>query len=152
MNTKAKVSKSSLALEYLQSQPKATAKEVVAALSEHGVKLSDVNNAKQKLRSTSTKKVSSAPKKRGPKPKKSTRATKATATIESVAPKKRGRKPLVKTQTVGATKAVYSSSVSSGDSTYSTIEAGLRLIDLAGSIASAREILSLIEHIKRIPG
>jgi hypothetical protein len=151
MNSKTKVSKSRLALEYLQSQPKATAKEVVAALSEHGVKLSDVNNAKQKLRSTSTLKVSSAPKKRGPKPKKSTRATKATAAIGSLAPKKRGRKPLVKTQTAEATKANLSSPATLGDSPYSMIEAGLRLIEATGSIESARELLSLIEHIKRIP-
>ncbi|MCY2976812.1 MAG: hypothetical protein NTW52_19315 [Planctomycetota bacterium] len=145
MTTKPKISKSRLALEYLESHPGATVKDVVAALSQYEVKLSDVNNAKQKLRATSPKRASTGPKKRGPKPGK---AAKATADIAAKTPKKRGRKPLKRTAVARSPNAASKAAVPSGGA-YSTIEAGLRFIEATGSIESARELLSLIEQIKK---
>ncbi len=146
MTTKPKISKSRLALEYLESHSEATAKEVVAALSQYEVKLSDVNNAKQKLRATSPKRTSPGPKKRGPKPGK---AAKATADIAAKTPKKRGRKPLKKTAVAKSPKAASKAAVAVSGGAYSTIEAGLRFIEATGSIESARELLTLIEQIKK---
>jgi hypothetical protein len=143
MTTKPKISKSRLALEYIESNPEATVKEVVAALSQYDVKLSDVNNAKQKLRATSTKRGATAPKKRGPKP------GKATAAIAAKTPKKRGRKPLNKTATAKSPKVASKAAVAVSSGAYSTIEAGLRLIEATGSIENARELLALIEQIKK---
>lgn len=146
MTTKPKISKSRLALEYIESNPEATVKEVVAALSQYDVKLSDVNNAKQKLRATSTKRGATAPKKRGPKPGK---AAKATAAIAAKTPKKRGRKPLNKTATAKSPKVASKAAVGGSSGAYSTIEAGLRFIEATGSIENARELLALIEQIKK---
>jgi hypothetical protein len=143
MTTKPKISKSRLALEYLESHPGATVKDVVAALSQYEVKLSDVNNAKQKLRATSPKRASTGPKKRGPKP------GKATADIAAKTPKKRGRKPLKKTAVARSPKAASKAAVAVSGGAYSTVEAGLRFIEATGSIESARELLSLIEQIKK---
>ena len=151
MSTTPKVSKSRLAFEYLESHSNATAKEVIEALSQQGVKLSDVNNAKQKMRATSTKRASTGPKKRGPKPGKRTKATASIAA--SIAPvkttKKRGRKPLKKVATVKTTKAASASATAENSSPYSVIEAGVSFIEATGSIENARELLSLIEQIKK---
>lgn len=139
MTTKPKISKSRLALEYLESHPEATVKDVVAALAQYEVKLSDVNNAKQKLRAT-------GPKKRGPKPGK---AAKATAAIAAKTPKKRGRKPLNKTAAAKSPKAASKAAMVVSSGSYATIEAGLRFIEATGSIENARELLTLIEQIKK---
>jgi len=151
MSTTPKVSKSRLAFEYLESHANATAKEVIEALSQQGVKLSDVNNAKQKMRATSTKRASTGSKKRGPKPGKRTKPTAAIAA--SIAPvkttKKRGRKPLKKVATVKTTKAASASATAENSSPYSVIEAGVSFIEATGSIENARELLSLIEQIKK---
>jgi len=151
MNTTPKVSKSRLAFEYLESHSNATAKEVIAALSPQGVKISDVNNAKQKMRATSTKRASTGPKKRGPKPGKRTKATAAIdASIAPVkTPKKRGRKPLKKVATVKTAKADSTSATASNSGPYSVIEAGVSFIEATGSIENARELLTLIEQIKK---
>jgi hypothetical protein len=146
MTTKPKISKSRLALEYLESHPEATVKDVVAALAQYEVKLSDVNNAKQKLRATGPKRASTSPKKRGPKPGK---AAKATAAIAAKTPKKRGRKPLNKTAAAKSPKAASKAAVVVGSGSYATIEAGLRFIEATGSIENARELLTLIEQIKK---
>ena len=151
MSTTPKVSKSRLAFEYLESHANATAKEVIEALSQQGVKLSDVNNAKQKMRATSTKRASTGPKKRGPKPGKRTKATAAiAASIAPVkTPKKRGRKPLKKVATVKTTKAASASATAATSGPYSVIEAGISFIEATGSIENARELLTLIEQIKK---
>jgi len=151
MSTTPKVSKSRLAFEYLESHSNATAKEVIEALSQQGVKISDVNNAKQKMRATSTKRASTGSKKRGPKPGKRTKATAAiAASIAPVkTPKKRGRKPMKKVATVKTTKAASASATASNSGPYSVIEAGISFIEATGSIESARELLTLIEQIKK---
>lgn len=151
MSTTPKVSKSRLAFEYLESHSNATAKEVIEALSQQGVKISDVNNAKQKMRATSTKRASTGSKKRGPKPGKRTKATAAiAAAIAPVkTPKKRGRKPMKKVATVKTTKAASASATASNSGPYSVIEAGISFIEATGSIESARELLTLIEQIKK---
>ena len=151
MSTTPKVSKSRLAFEYLESHSNATAKEVIEALSQQGVKISDVNNAKQKMRATSTKRASTGSKKRGPKPGKRTKATAAiAASIAPVkTPKKRGRKPVKKVATVKTTKAASASATASNSGPYSVIEAGISFIEATGSIESARELLTLIEQIKK---
>jgi hypothetical protein len=149
MSTENKVSKSRLALEYLTANPTATNKEVIAGLSQFEVKISDVNNAKQKLRSAPTKSGAAGPKKRGPKPKK---GTKATVAIALNVPKKRGRKPLKK---VAAARTPLASSaakstIESNNGPYALLEAGVRFIEVTGSIESARELLTLIEKCKTI--
>jgi len=151
MSTTPKVSKSRLAFEYLESHSNATAKEVIEALSQQGVKISDVNNAKQKMRANSTKRASTGSKKRGPKPGKRTKATAAiAASIAPVkTPKKRGRKPLKKVATVKTAKAASTSATVSNSSPYSVIEAGISFIEATGSIENARELLTLIEQIKK---
>ncbi len=146
MTTKPKISKSRVALEYIESHPEATANDVVAALSQYEVKLSDVANAKQKLRATSQKRAANGQKKRGPKPGK---AAKATAEIAAKTPKKPGRKPLKKTAAAKSPKAASKVAVAVSSSPYSTIEAGLLFIEATGSIESARELLTLIEQIKK---
>ena len=103
------------------------------------------------MRATSTKRASTGSKKRGPKPGKRTKATAAiAASIAPVkTPKKRGRKPLKKVATVKTTKAASASATASNSGPYSVIEAGVSFIEAAGSIESARELLTLIEQIKK---
>ncbi len=105
------ISKSQRIRDYLDAHPNAKGKEIISALSQYGIKQTDVGNVKAKM------------KKDGVVPKASSAAS---------------------AKAKAAPAAVVSSSFGIS---FPALEAGTRFLKEAGSLANAKEILTIIDQI-----
>jgi hypothetical protein len=103
------VSKSQRIRDYLDSHPNAKGKEIISALSQYGVKQTDIGNVKAKM-------------------------------------KKEGVVPKARSASAPKASTAAASSNSFGIS-FPALEAGTKFLKEAGSLANAKEILTIIDQI-----